>query len=285
MGRGDFKFCKIKVHLENSSFIIHNSSLEMKLNLKIWRQKNNQDKGRFVEYQLDGVESHMSFLEMLDVLNENLVSKKQEPVAFESDCREGICGTCSMVINGRPHGPWKATTTCQLHMREYKDGDTVVIEPFRASAFPVIKDLTVDRSAFDRIIQAGGYISVATGQAQDGNATPIGKNLASQAFDAATCIGCGACAAACPNGSAMLFTAAKVSHLALLPQGRVEAATRVEAMVFQHDADGFGRCSNIGACEVECPKEISLENIARLNREYNAASFTAAHEKVVAGGV
>ncbi|NJN34325.1 MAG: succinate dehydrogenase/fumarate reductase iron-sulfur subunit [Saprospiraceae bacterium] len=257
----------------------------MRLNLKIWRQKNSQDKGRLVDYQLDNVSEHMSFLEMLDVLNEQLISKKEEPVAFEHDCREGICGTCSMVINGRPHGPWKATTTCQLHMREYKDGDTIVVEPFRATAFPVIKDLAVNRSAFDRIIQAGGYISVATGQAQDGNAIPIGKDQASKAFDAATCIGCGACAAACPNGSAMLFTSAKVSHLALLPQGRPEAARRVQAMVAQHDAEGFGMCSNIGACEAECPKEISLENIARLNREYTVASFTSSPEKMVAEGV
>ena len=257
----------------------------MKLNLKIWRQKNSQDKGRLVEYKLDGVDAHMSFLEMLDVLNEQLISKKEEPVTFEHDCREGICGTCSMVINGRPHGPWKATTTCQLHMREYKDGDTIVIEPYRAKAFPVLKDLAVDRSAFDRIIQAGGYISVGTGQAQDGNAIPIGKSLASKAFDAAVCIGCGACVAACPNGSAMLFTSAKVSHLALLPQGQPEGAKRVQDMVAQHDTEGFGFCSNIGACEAECPKEISIDNIARLNREYNSASFTAAPEKAVAEGV
>jgi succinate dehydrogenase / fumarate reductase, iron-sulfur subunit len=257
----------------------------MKLNLKIWRQKNSQDKGRLVEYKLDGVDAHMSFLEMLDVLNEQLISKKEEPVTFEHDCREGICGTCSMVINGRPHGPWKATTTCQLHMREYKDGDTIVIEPYQAKAFPVLKDLAVDRSAFDRIIQAGGYISVGTGQAQDGNAIPIGKSLASKAFDASVCIGCGACVAACPNGSAMLFTSAKVSHLALMPQGQPEAAKRVQDMVAQHDAEGFGFCSNIGACEAECPKEISIDNIARLNREYHSASLTAAPEKMVAEGV
>jgi succinate dehydrogenase / fumarate reductase iron-sulfur subunit len=257
----------------------------MKLLLKIWRQKNTQDRGRFENYTLDGVNEHMSFLEMLDVLNEQLVSQKQDPVAFEHDCREGICGTCSMVINGRPHGPWKATTTCQLHMREYKDGDTIVIEPFRARAFPVIKDLCVDRSSFDRIIQSGGYISVSTGQAQDGNAIPIGKDQAARAFDAATCIGCGACVAACPNGSAMLFTSAKVAHLARLPQGRPEAAKRVQAMVAQHDTEGFGMCSNIGACEAECPKEISIENIAQMNREYNAAIFTAQPEKVVAEGV
>ena len=257
----------------------------MKLNLKIWRQGGKYNTGQLVNYTLDGVDAHMSFLEMLDVLNEQLISKKAEPVAFEHDCREGICGTCSLVINGRPHGPWKATTTCQLHMREYKDGDTIVVEPYRAKSFPVIKDLVVDRSSFDRIIQAGGYISVGTGQAQDGNAIPVGKELASKAFDAATCIGCGACVAACPNGSAMLFLGAKVSHLALLPQGRPEAARRVQSMVAQHDIDGFGMCSNIGACEAECPKEISLENIARLNREYNSASFTADLEKAEAAGI
>ena len=258
---------------------------KMKLNLKIWRQGGKYNTGQLVNYALDGVDAHMSFLEMLDVLNEQLISKKEEPVAFEHDCREGICGTCSLVINGRPHGPWKATTTCQLHMREYKDGDTIVVEPYRAKSFPVIKDLVVDRSAFDRIIQAGGYISVGTGQAQDGNAIPVGKELASKAFDAATCIGCGACVAACPNGSAMLFTSAKVSHLSLLPQGRPEAARRVQSMVTQHDIEGFGMCSNIGACEAECPKEISIDNIARLNREYNSASFTADLEKAEAAGI
>ena len=258
---------------------------KMKLNLKIWRQGGKYNTGQLVNYALDGVDAHMSFLEMLDVLNEQLISKKEEPVAFEHDCREGICGTCSLVINGRPHGPWKATTTCQLHMREYKDGDTIVVEPYRAKSFPVIKDLVVDRSSFDRIIQAGGYISVGTGQAQDGNAIPVGKDLASKAFDAAVCIGCGACVAACPNGSAMLFLGAKVSHLALLPQGRPEAARRVQSMVAQHDIEGFGMCSNISACEAECPKEISLENIARLNREYNSASFTADLEKAEAAGI
>jgi succinate dehydrogenase / fumarate reductase iron-sulfur subunit len=245
----------------------------MKLNLKIWRQGGQFGNGRLVNYELNDVNEHMSFLEMLDVLNEKLVSEKVEPVAFEHDCREGICGTCSLVINGRPHGPWKATTTCQLHMREYKDGDTIVIEPFRASAFPVIKDLVVDRSSFDRIIQAGGYISVSTGQAQDGNAIPVERDLSTKAFDAATCIGCGACVAACPNGSAMLFTAAKVSHLSLLPQGKPEASRRVQAMIHQHDKEGFGMCSNIGACEAECPKEISLDNIARMNREFTASVF------------
>lgn len=210
----------------------------------------------------------MSFLEMLDVLNEQLIAEKKEPVAFDHDCREGICGTCNMVINGRPHGPWRGTTVCQLHMREYKDGDIIVIEPFRAAAFPVLKDLSIDRSAFDRIIQAGGYISVNTGQAQDANAIPIEKDLASEAFDAAACIGCGACVAACPNASAMLFVSAKVAHLGLLPQGQVERKRRVQAMVKQMDAEGFGMCSNVTACEAECPKEISVENIALLNREY-----------------
>lgn len=246
----------------------------MKLNLKIWRQKNPADKGRFETYEVVANE-HMSFLEMLDVLNQNLIEKKQEPVAFDHDCREGICGACSMVINGRPHGPNGGTTTCQLHMRFFKAGDTITIEPFRARSFPVIKDLVVDRTAFDRIIQAGGYVSVNTGQAVDGNTLPIEKDQAGKAFDAAACIGCGACVAACPNGSAMLFTAAKVSHLALLPQGRVEAAQRVQAMVKQMDKEGFGMCSNIRACEVECPKSISTDNIARMNREYFSAAISS----------
>ncbi|MEZ4943401.1 MAG: succinate dehydrogenase/fumarate reductase iron-sulfur subunit [Saprospiraceae bacterium] len=244
----------------------------MKLTLKIWRQGGKYN-GEFVTYQLDKVNEHMSFLEMLDVLNEQLIEKREEPVAFEHDCREGICGSCSMVIDGRAHGPMQGTTTCQVHMRHYKDGDTIVIEPFRAKAFPVIRDLVVDRSAFDRIIQSGGYISVNTGQAQDGNAIPIEKDQASRAMDAAACIGCGACVAACPNASAMLFTSAKVSHLALLPQGEVERKRRVLAMVAQMDAEGFGKCSNVTACEAECPKEISVSNIARLNREYLAATL------------
>ncbi len=249
----------------------------MKLTLKVWRQGGKYN-GEFVTYQLDNVSDHMSFLEMMDVLNEQLNHAKEQPIAFEHDCREGICGTCSLVINGRPHGPMRGTTTCQLHMRNFKDGDTIVVEPFRARSFPVIRDLVVNRSAFDRIIQAGGYISVNTGQAQDGNAIPIEKEQASHAFDAATCIGCGACVAACPNGSAMLFTSAKVSHLALMPQGKVESARRVQGMVKQMDIEGFGFCSNIGACEAECPKEISIENIARMNREYNSSIFSASHE-------
>lgn len=244
----------------------------MNLKLKIWRQANDKANGRFEQYQVNANE-HMSFLEMLDVLNEELVSQKKDPIAFDHDCREGICGACSMVINGKPHGPLKGTTTCQLHMRHFKDGDTISVEPFRANAFPVIKDLVVDRSSFDRIIQAGGYISVNTGQAPDGNAIPINRDEASAAFDAAACIGCGACVAACPNASAMLFTAAKVSHLALLPQGKVESKSRAKKMVEQMDLEGFGKCSNTYACEAECPKEISVTNIARLNREYMSAVF------------
>jgi succinate dehydrogenase / fumarate reductase, iron-sulfur subunit len=246
----------------------------MRLTLKIWRQ-GGKYKGEFVTYQLDNVNPDMSFLEMLDVLNEQLVGQREEPVAFEHDCREGICGTCSLVIDGQAHGPMKGTTTCQVHMRHYHDGETIVIEPFRARAFPVVKDLVVDRSAFDRIIQSGGYVNVNTGQAQDANAIPIEKDQASHAFDAATCIGCGACVAACPNASAMLFTSAKVSHLALLPQGQVERQRRVIAMVAQMDKEGFGKCSNVKACEAECPKEISVENIARLNREYIGAVFAS----------
>ena len=249
-------------------------SNNMRLTLKIWRQ-GGKYKGEFVTYKLDTVNEHMSFLEMLDVLNEQLITNREDPVAFEHDCREGICGTCSLVIDGRAHGPMKGTTTCQVHMRHYKDGDTIVIEPFRAKAFPVIRDLVVDRSSFDRIIQSGGYVNVNTGQAQDANAIPIEKDQAGEAFDAATCIGCGACVAACPNASAMLFTSAKIAHLALLPQGHVERRKRVLDMVAQMDKEGFGKCSNVTACEAECPKDISVSNIARMNREYFAASLAS----------
>jgi succinate dehydrogenase / fumarate reductase iron-sulfur subunit len=246
----------------------------MKLTLKIWRQKNAQDKGKIVEYPLDGIEGDMSFLEMLDVLNEGLINKGDEPVSFDHDCREGICGTCSLFINGEAHGPDRGIPTCQLHMRMFKDGDVIFIEPFRAKAFPVIKDLVVDRSSFDRIQHAGGFISVNTsGNPVDANTIPIPKHDADRAFDAATCIGCGACVATCKNSSAMLFVAAKVSQFALLPQGRVEATDRVLNMVHQMDAEGFGNCTNTGACEVECPKGISLETIARMNREYLSASL------------
>ncbi|APU67960.1 MAG: succinate dehydrogenase/fumarate reductase iron-sulfur subunit [Bacteroidota bacterium] len=245
----------------------------MKLKLKIWRQKNAQATGKFVDYDIDGVDGDMSFLEMMDVLNEQLVAKGEDTVEFDHDCREGICGSCSLQINGEPHGPNRLTATCQLHMRSFNDGDTIVIEPFRAKAFPVIKDLVVDRSAFDRIQQAWGYISVNTsGNTQDANSIPVEKEHADESFNAATCIGCGACVAACKNASAMLFTSAKVSQYALLPQGRVEATERVMAMVRQMDEEGFGNCSNTGACEVECPKGISLENIARMNREFMKAS-------------
>jgi succinate dehydrogenase / fumarate reductase iron-sulfur subunit len=240
----------------------------MNLTLKVWRQKDRKDTGRFETYEVKDISSEMSFLEMFDVLNERLINEGADPIAFDHDCREGICGQCSMVINGRPHGPWKATTTCQLHMREYKNGDTIVIEPWRANAFPVLKDLIVDRSSFDRIIQAGGYISVNTGNAVDGNAIPINKDKADDAFAAAACIGCGACVAACKNSSAMLFVSAKISHLGLLPQGEPERKQRVINMIAQMDKEGFGSCTNTYACEAECPKEISVTNIARLNREY-----------------
>ena len=246
----------------------------MNLTLKIWRQKDAKSQGKMVDYQISGVEGDMSFLEMLDVLNEDLISKGEEPVVFDHDCREGICGACSLQINGEPHGPDRLVTTCQLHMRKFNDGDTIYIEPFRAKAFPVVKDLMVDRSAFDRIQHAGGYISVNTsGNTIDANAIPVNKEDADDAFNAATCIGCGACVAACKNASAMLFTSAKVSQFALLPQGQVEATERVLAMVNQMDEEGFGNCTNTGACEIECPKGISLENIARMNREYLKASL------------
>lgn len=246
----------------------------MNLTLKIWRQKNAQAEGSLVDYKVTGVSEDMSFLEMLDVLNEDLLKKGEDPVTFDHDCREGICGTCSLYINGRPHGPTRITT-CQLHMRTFKDGETIVIEPWRSTAFPIVKDLMVNRSAFDRIIQAGGYISVNTGSARDANEIPIGKEIADEAFNSATCIGCGACVAACKNASAMLFVSAKVSQLAMLPQGQPEAKRRVEAMVAQMDEEGFGACTNTMACVAECPKSISMSNIVRLNREFIGAKLTS----------
>ncbi len=243
----------------------------MKVHLKVWRQSGPTAQGRLVDYTADNVSPDMSFLEMLDSVNETLIAKGEEPIAFDSDCREGICGTCGVMVDGRPHGPDSCTTVCQLHMRRYKDGDTIVIEPWRAKAFPLIKDLVVDRSAFDRIIQAGGYTSVNTGGAQDANAILIPKTVADEAFESATCIGCGACVAACKNASAALFTSAKVTHLALLPQGQLEAQSRVVAMVDAMDENGFGGCSNEGECEAVCPKGISLRSIATLNREYRRA--------------
>jgi len=248
----------------------------MKLTLKVWRQKGPEAKGEIVSYPIDGIDGDMSFLEMMDVLNEQIIEKGDEPVAFDHDCREGICGMCSMYINGRAHGPKTGVTTCQLHMRSFKDGDTIFIEPWRAKGFPVVKDLMVDRSAFDRVIQAGGFVSVNTsGNTIDANAIPIEKANADAAFDAATCIGCGACVASCKNASAMLFVSAKVSQLSLLPQGDPERKERALNMVNQMDAEGFGNCTNTGACAVECPKEISLENIARMNREFLKASVTS----------
>ena len=241
--------------------------------LKVWRQRNSNDKGSFETYDANNISQEMSFLEMFDVLNEDLIKEGKDPIAFDHDCREGICGMCSMYIDGRPHGPWTANTTCQLHMRAFNDGDTITVEPWRAKAFPVIKDLMVDRSAFDRIVQAGGYISVNTGNAVDGNSLPIDKEKADASFAAAMCIGCGACVAACKNSSAMLFTSAKVSHLALLPQGDPERKTRVMNMVAQMDKERFGACTNTGACEAVCPKEISISNIARLNAEYTLSSL------------
>ena len=249
----------------------------MNIKLKVWRQKNAQTPGKMVDYDAKGISADMSFLEMLDVVNEDLTKKGDEPIAFDHDCREGICGMCSLYINGRPHGPLKGVTTCQLHMRSFQDGETVVIEPWRASAFPVVKDLVVDRSAFDRIQQVGGFVTVGTGGVPDANAIAISKEIADEAMDAATCIGCGACVAACKNASAMLFVSAKVSQLALLPQGQVERQTRAEKMVAQMDAEGFGSCTVTGACEAECPKEISISHIARLNREYISASAASNH--------
>jgi succinate dehydrogenase / fumarate reductase iron-sulfur subunit len=247
----------------------------MNLTLKVWRQKNSREKGNFETYDVKDISSEMSFLEMFDVLNEKLIGEGREPITFDHDCREGICGACSMYIDGQPHGPWQQNTTCQLHMRAFKNGDTIVVEPWRSKAFPVIKDLMVDRAAFDRIIQAGGFISVNTGNAVDANAIPIDKRDADDAFNAAACIGCGACVATCVNGSAMLFVSAKVSQLALLPQGAPEKETRVLNMVAQMDKEGFGNCTNTYACEAECPKGISVSNIARMNREYLHAGLNS----------
>ena len=245
----------------------------MKFNLKVWRQKNANAQGKLVDYTIDGINADQSFLEMVDVLNDNLIRKGEDPIAVDHDCREGICGMCSMYIDGRAHGPHHAATTCQLYMRTFKDGDTIHVEPWRAKAFPVVKDLVTDRSAFDRIIAKGGFISVNTGQAQDANNLPVEKAKTEKAMDAAACIGCGACVAACPNSSAMLFVSAKISQLAILPQGEPERNIRAINMVNQMDEEGFGNCTNIGACEAECPKEIKLTNIARMNREYLAASL------------
>lgn len=247
---------------------------EMKLTLKVWRQENNKAKGRFETFQVDGISSEMSFLEMFDILNERLVKEGKDPIAFDHDCREGICGMCSMHINGRPHGPWHATTTCQLHMRAFKDGDTIVVEPWRAVGFPIIKDLVTDRSAFDRIIQAGGFISVNTGNAVDGNSIPVNKEYSDAAFAAAACIGCGACVAACKNASASLFVSAKVAHLSLLPQGQPERENRVLSMVDQMDKEGFGSCTFTGACEAVCPKEIAITNISRMHKDYLVAGLS-----------
>ncbi|MDI9341453.1 MAG: succinate dehydrogenase/fumarate reductase iron-sulfur subunit [Sediminibacterium sp.] len=251
------------------------SGKNINVTIKVWRQKNKNQKGQFETHEMKGVSTDMSFLEMFDVLNERLITEGKDPVAFDHDCREGICGMCSMYINGRPHGPKQGVTTCQLHMRSFKDGDIIVVEPWRSAAFPVIKDLAVDRSSFDRIMAAGGFVSVNTGNAKDANNILIPKDDADEAFNAAACIGCGACVAACKNASAMLFVSAKVSQLALLPQGQVEREERVLNMVKQMDAEGFGNCTNTGACEAECPKGISLENIARMNREYIHASTIA----------
>ncbi|HQZ15472.1 MAG TPA: succinate dehydrogenase/fumarate reductase iron-sulfur subunit [Vicinamibacteria bacterium] len=255
----------------------------MKLKLNVWRQRNGASQGAFVSYDANDVSKDMSFLEMLDVLNEELMGKGQDPIAFDHDCREGICGMCSMVINGRPHGPQKNTTACQLHMRQFNDGDEITIEPWRAKAFPVIKDLAVDRGALDRIIQAGGYVSVSTGNAPDGNAIPVPKPDSDRAFDAAACIGCGACVAACPNASAMLFTSAKVAHLALLPQGQPERMERVLKMVAAMDNEDFGGCTNHGECEAACPKGISLENIALMNRDFVKATLGKRPERAASG--
>jgi succinate dehydrogenase / fumarate reductase iron-sulfur subunit len=245
-----------------------------KLNIKVWRQNNAATKGSFETYPIENISTGTSFLEMMDILNNGLIEKGEDPIAFDHDCREGICGTCSLFINGRPHGPDTEVTTCQLHMRKFKDGETITVEPWRAKAFPVIKDLVVDRTAFDKILQAGGFVSVNTGGVPDANTIPVGYDDAEEAMDAAACIGCGACVAACKNSSAMLFVSAKVSHLAKLPQGKIEAKKRARNMVAKMDELGFGGCTNTGACEVECPKSISITNIARLNREYLVARFS-----------
>ena len=255
------------------------SSENLKLNLKVWRQNGEKEKGRFVKYTVENISTHMSFLEMIDVLNQQLIIKGDDPIAFDHDCREGICGACSMVINGNPHGPERGTTTCQLHMRKFKDGDTIVVEPFRAKAFPIIKDLVVDRSAFDRIIAAGGFVSVNTGGACDANSILIPKSEADMAFEAAACIGCGACIAACKNASAMLFTSAKIAHLSHTPQGQSEKYERARNMVATMDEAGFGNCSNTGACEATCPKGITLESMALMNREYALAKILERDKK------
>ncbi len=252
----------------------------MNLKLRVWRQKSNKDQGKVVDYTLNEVSEDSSFLEMLDLLNEDLIHKGEDPVAFAHDCREGICGTCGLVINGIAHGPERATTTCQLHMRKFKNGDTIVVEPWRSRGFPIIKDLVVDRTAFDRIIQSGGYVSVSTGSAQDANSLPVAKSAADRSMDAASCIGCGACVAACPNGSAMLFTSAKLTHLNSLPQGQPERYDRSVLMVEQMDKEGFGGCTNIGECEAVCPKEIPLEFIAEMNRNLIVAGFKGAGKRL-----
>ena len=255
----------------------------MKLTLNVWRQKDSKSAGAFVTYDAPGISPDMSFLEMLDVVNQRLIEKGEEPIAFDHDCREGICGMCGIVVNGNPHGPRRGTTSCQLHMRSFRDGDVITLEPWRATPFPVLKDLIVDRSSFDRIIAAGGFISVATGSAPDGNAIPVPKEDAELAMDAAACIGCGACVAACPNASASLFVSAKVAHLALLPQGQPERLTRVLSMVAQMDAEGFGHCTNHGECEAACPKRISVENIARMNRDWMKAQLVKGRRPAQAG--
>jgi len=259
--------------------------MNLNLTLRIWRQSGPHAPGRLESYEARDISSHMSFLEMLDVVNERLISAGKEPIAFDHDCREGICGACSLVINGVPHGPLKATTTCQLHMRHFRDGQTITIEPWRARPFPVIRDLVVDRGAFDRIIQAGGYVSVSTGNAPEANSVPIAKEAVDRAMDAAACIGCGACVAACPNASAMLFTAAKITHLGLLPQGQPERERRARNMVHQMDLEGFGGCTNFGECQEACPKSISVDTIARMNRDYRVAVVTERGEAQAQGGI